>query len=76
MLEDRRMATQGLNLRYNTQRVVPTIQEISQHDHVERLPTWKNAKHGPQAHPNYRHGLRAVELKKVEKLVASLCDGT
>lgn len=47
-LEYRRMAKQGLNPRYNAKREVPTFQELSQQVHIERLPTWKNAKHGQQ----------------------------
>ncbi len=47
-LEYRRMARQGLNPRYNAQREIPTFEEICQQVHIERLPTWKNAKHGQQ----------------------------
>ncbi len=47
-LEYRRMAKSGLNPRYNAQREVPTFLELSQQVHIERLPTWKNAKHGQQ----------------------------
>jgi len=47
-LEYRRMARQGLNPRYNAQRDIPTFQEFAQQVHIERLPTWKNAKHGQQ----------------------------
>jgi integrase len=47
-LEYRRMAKQGLNPRYNAKRDIPTFAEISQQVHIERLPTWKNAKHGQQ----------------------------
>jgi len=47
-LEYRRMARQGLNPRFNTQRDIPTFAEIAQQVHIERLPTWKNAKHGQQ----------------------------
>jgi len=42
------MAQQGLNPRYNARQDVPTFEEISQQVHIERLPTWKNAKHGQQ----------------------------
>ncbi len=47
-LEYRRMARQGLNPRYNASREIPTFAEIAQQVHIERLPTWKNAKHGQQ----------------------------
>ncbi len=47
-LEYRRMAKQGLNPRFNAQREIPTFAEIAQQVHIERLPTWKNAKHGQQ----------------------------
>ena len=47
-LEYRRMAKQGLNPRFNAQREIPTFEEIAQLVHIERLPTWKNAKHGQQ----------------------------
>ncbi len=47
-LEYRRMAKQGLNPRFNAQREIPTFEEIAQLVHIERMPTWKNAKHGQQ----------------------------
>lgn len=47
-LEYRRMAKQGLNPRFNAQREIPTFEEIAQLVHVDRMPTWKNAKHGQQ----------------------------
>lgn len=47
-LEYRRMAKQGLNPRYNARQEVPTFEEVAQQVHIERLPTWKNAKHGQQ----------------------------
>lgn len=47
-LEYRRMAKQGLNPRFNAQREIPTFEEIAQQVHIERMPTWKNAKHGQQ----------------------------
>ncbi len=45
-LEYRRMAKSGLNPRFNAQREVPTFEEISRQVHIDRLPTWKSAKHG------------------------------
>ena len=47
-LEYRRMAKQGLNPRFNIQREIPTFEEFAQQVHIERMPTWKNAKHGQQ----------------------------
>ncbi len=47
-LEYRRMAKQGLNPRFNAVREIPTFEEFAQQVHIERIPTWKNAKHGQQ----------------------------
>ena len=47
-LEYRRMAKTGLNPRFNAQREIPTFEEISRQVHIDRMPTWKNAKHGQQ----------------------------
>lgn len=47
-LEYRRMAKAGLNPRYNAKQEVPTFEELAQQVHIDRLPTWKNAKHGAQ----------------------------
>lgn len=47
-LEYRRMAKQGLNPRFNAKREIPTFAEIAQQVHIDRMPTWKNAKHGQQ----------------------------
>ena len=47
-LEYRRMARQGLNPRFNATREIPTFEEIAQQVHIDRMPTWKNAKHGQQ----------------------------
>jgi len=47
-LEYRRMARQGLNPRFNAHREIPTFAEIAQQVHIDRMPTWKNAKHGQQ----------------------------
>ncbi len=47
-LEYRRMAKSGLNPRFNAQREIPTFEELSRQVHIDRLPTWKNAKHGQQ----------------------------
>lgn len=47
-LEYRRMAKTGLNPRFNANREIPTFEEVSRQVHIDRLPTWKNAKHGQQ----------------------------
>lgn len=47
-LEYRRMAKQGLNPRFDAARKVPTFEEVAQQVHIDRMPTWKNAKHGQQ----------------------------
>lgn len=47
-LEYRRMAKQGLNPRFNARQEVPTFEEVAQQVHIDRMPTWKNAKHGAQ----------------------------
>jgi len=47
-LEYRRMAKQGLNPRFNAKQDIPTFAEIAQQVHIDRMPTWKNAKHGQQ----------------------------
>lgn len=47
-LDFRRMARQGLNPRYNATTEVPTFEEMARQVHIDRMPTWKNAKHGQQ----------------------------
>ncbi|WP_227446799.1 site-specific integrase [Cognatishimia sp. F0-27] len=47
-LEYRRMAKSGLNPRFNAKREVPTFEELARQVHIDRLPTWKNPKHGQQ----------------------------
>ena len=47
-LEYRRMAKAGLNPRFNAAREIPTFEEIARQVHIDRMPTWKNAKHGAQ----------------------------
>ena len=45
-LEYRRMAKAGLNLRFNASREIPCFEEVARQVHIDRMPTWKNAKHG------------------------------
>ncbi|MBA3324237.1 MAG: integrase arm-type DNA-binding domain-containing protein, partial [Rhodobacteraceae bacterium] len=47
-LEYRRLAKAGLNPRYNVAREIPTFEQVARQVHIERLPSWKNAKHGAQ----------------------------
>ena len=47
-LEYRRMAKQGLNPRFNASREIPSFEEVAGQVHIDRMPTWKNAKHGAQ----------------------------
>lgn len=47
-LQYRRMAKQGLHPRFNAREQVPTFAEFAQQVHLERMPTWKNQKHGQQ----------------------------
>lgn len=47
-LEYRRMAKQGLNPRFNAHKEVPTFETMAQQVHIDRMPTWKNQKHGQQ----------------------------
>jgi integrase len=47
-LEYRRMAKAGLNPRFNAAREIPCFEEIAKQVHIDRLPTWKNPKHGDQ----------------------------
>ena len=42
------MVKQGLNPHYNATREIPSFEEVAQQMHIERLSTWKNAKHGVQ----------------------------
>lgn len=47
-LEHRRMARQGLNPKFHRDQDVPCFEEVARQVHIERLPTWKNPKHGQQ----------------------------
>ncbi len=47
-LEYRRMAKQGLNPRFNASREIPCFEEVARQVHIDRMPTWKNDKHGAQ----------------------------
>jgi integrase len=42
------MARQGMNPRFSARREALSFEEMAQQVHVERLPTWRNSKHGSQ----------------------------
>ena len=63
-LEYRRMAKQGLNPRFNVQQEIPNFEEIAQQVHIDRMPTWKNAKHGQQ----WINTLRDYAFPKIGKM--------
>ncbi|WP_254684581.1 site-specific integrase [Sulfitobacter sp. JL08] len=63
-LEYRRMAKTGLNPRFNAQREIPTFEEISRQVHIDRMPTWKNAKHGQQ----WMNTLRDYAFPKIGRM--------
>ena len=47
-VEYRRLARSGLHPKFNAAREIPTFEEIARQVHLERLPTWRNSKHGQQ----------------------------
>ena len=63
-LEYRRMAKQGLNPRFNARQNIPTFEEAAQQVHIERIPTWKNAKHGQQ----WLNTLREYAFPKIGRM--------
>ena len=69
-LEYRRMAKQGLNPRFNANREIPTFQEIAQQVHIDRMPTWKNAKHGQQ----WLNTLRDYAFPKIGRMPVDSID--
>lgn len=66
-LEYRRMAKQGVNPRYNGRQQIPCFEEIARQVHIERLPTWKNPKHGQQ----WINTLAEYAFPKIGRLPAS-----
>lgn len=44
----RALARKGINPKYSAPGTVPTFEEMAREAHVDRMPTWKNAKHGQQ----------------------------
>lgn len=69
-LEYRRMAKSGLNPRFNARAEVPTFEELSQQVHIDRLPTWKNAKHGQQ----WLNTLRDYAFPKIGRMPVDSID--
>ncbi len=69
-LEYRRMAKAGLNPRFNAQREIPTFEELSRQVHIDRLPTWKNAKHGQQ----WLNTLRDYAFPKIGRMPVDSID--
>lgn len=63
-LEYRRMAKQGLNPRFNARQEVPSFEEVAQQVHIDRMPTWKNAKHGQQ----WINSLRDYAFPKIGRM--------
>ncbi len=63
-LEYRRMAKQGLNPRFNTKREIPCFEEVAGQVHLDRMPTWKNAKHGAQ----WINSLRDYAFPKIGRM--------
>ncbi len=69
-LEYRRMAKSGLNPRFNSQREIPTFEELSRQVHIDRLPTWRNAKHGQQ----WLNTLRDYAFPKIGRMPVDSID--
>ncbi len=69
-LEYRRMAKSGLNPRFNAQHEIPTFEELSRQVHIDRLPTWKNAKHGQQ----WLNTLRDYAFPKIGRMPVDSID--
>lgn len=47
-LKYRILAKQGINPKYTSMAAIPTFEEVARQVHQERLPTWRNKKHGDQ----------------------------
>ncbi|GAA6159207.1 hypothetical protein NBRC116589_13810 [Ruegeria sp. HU-ET01832] len=64
------MAKSGLNPRFNAQRKIPTFEELSRQVHIDRLPTWKNAKHDQQ----WLNTLRDYAFPKIGRMPVDSID--
>lgn len=69
-LEYRRMAKSGLNPRFNARREIPSFEELSRQVHIDRLPTWKNEKHGQQ----WLNTLRDYAFPKIGRMPVDAID--
>ena len=47
-LKYRILAKQGINPKYSAVGVIPSFEEVARQVHHDRLPTWRNKKHGDQ----------------------------
>lgn len=47
-LEYRKLARAGLHPKFHGVKDIPNFEEVARQVHIERLPTWKNAKHAAQ----------------------------
>jgi hypothetical protein len=47
-LEFRRMAVRGINPRFNAQKDIPSFAQMAEQVQIERLTTWRSAKHAAQ----------------------------
>lgn len=63
-LKYRALARKGVNPKMEYGRVVPTFEEMARDVHKERLPTWKNKKHGDQ----FINTLRDYTFPKIGKM--------
>ncbi len=63
-LEYRRMAKQGLHPRFHAPREIPTFEEVAGQVHIDRMPTWKNEKHGQQ----WINTLRSYAFPKIGRM--------
>lgn len=66
-LKYRILAKQGINPRLGADVVIPTFEEIAKQVHIERLPTWKNVKHGDQ----FINTLRDYAFPKIGRMRVS-----
>ena len=65
--EYRRIAKQGGDPLFDAKKEIPTFAEMAKQVHMERLPTWKNPKHGDQ----WINTLRDYTFPKIGRLPVS-----
>ena len=66
----RRIAKARWIPRFNAKREIPTFEELSRQVHIDRLPTWKNAKHRHQ----WLNTLRDYSFPKIGRMPADSID--